>query len=244
MTSIETKGKSVDEAIFNGLNQLGVGIDEVDIDIIHEGSRGFFGLGKNAVVRLTIKEEEPEETFSPAVEAIIDNEIPAAEMIVPPAELDEEEPGLRMEAREFLENVFSRMGVVASCKVKPLSENHMLEVNIEGKDTAALIGRRGETLDALQYLTGLVINRHEDEYIRVVLDAENYREKREETLQKLARRLANNVIRYGKPVRLEPMNPYERRILHATLQDNPKVETYSEGTDPYRRVVIRRKRRS
>lgn len=164
-------------------------------------------------------------------------------MIEPPAE-EELEPGLRLEVKQFLDGVFSRMGIVASCKVKSLAENNVLEVDIEGPDTAALIGRRGDTLDALQYLTGLVINRHEDEYIRVLLNAENYREKREETLRKLARRLANNVIRYGKPVRLEPMNPYERRVLHSTLQNNPKVETYSEGTDPYRRVVIRRKKKS
>ena len=105
-----------------------------------------------------------------------------------------------------------------------------------------MIGRRGDTLDALQYLTGLAVNKGKDDYKKIMLDAENYREKREHTLEKLAKRLANTVSKTGKPITLEPMNPYERRILHATLQSNPRVETISEGEEPYRRVVIRRKR--
>lgn len=211
MNSLEAKGKTVDEAIFNGLNKLGVGIDEVEIDIIHEGSKGLFGFGRNAVVRLTIKENEPV--------------IAAAG-----------------EPEEFLNGLFEMMKIDASCTATPGADN-TVAIEITGKDTAVLIGRRGDTLDALQYLTGLVINRGKSDYCKVMLDAENYRQKREVTLEKLARRLASNVAKSGKPVTLEPMNPYERRILHATLQSNPRVETHSEGEEPYRRVVIRRKRR-
>ena len=206
MTVLEAKGKTVDEAIFNGLNEMGLGIDEVDIEILQEGTKGFFGLGKSAIVRLTEKEK-------------VTNDKPV----------------------EFLNGLFEKMKVDASCEEKD-SDDKTVKIEISGKDTTILIGRRGETLDALQYLTGLVINRERDEYLKVMLDAENYRQKREETLEKLARRLASNVIKSGKTVTLEPMNPYERRILHATLQSNNRVETYSEGEEPYRRVVIKKKR--
>lgn len=112
-------------------------------------------------------------------------------------------------------------------------------VDIEGKDSGTIIGKRGQTLDALQYLTSLVVNKNEGKkYIRVVVDAENYRAKRERTLTQLAERLANKVIRTKKSVRLEPMNPYERKVIHATLQANPYVTTRSEGDEPYRRVII------
>lgn len=206
MTSFESKGKTVDEAIFNGLNEMGLSLDEVDIEIVHEGSKGLFGIGKSAVVVLNKKEKE----------------VPSAE--------------------RFLNGLFEIMKVEASCSILSQDEKET-HLDITGKDTAVLIGRRGDTLDALQYLTGLVINRGKEDYNKVMLDAENYREKREGTLVKLAKRLANTVSKTGKPITLEPMNPYERRILHATLQGNPRVTTYSEGEEPYRRVTIRRKKR-
>ncbi len=208
MASVEAKGKTVDEAIFNGLNELGLAIDEVEIDIIHEGNKGLFGIGKSALVRLTEKEKE--------------------------------QPGGSM-PEVFLNELFQKMKIDAVCKAAE-ADDKIVKIQIEGKDTAVLIGRRGDTLDALQYLTGLVVNRDKSEYQKVMMDAENYRKKREQTLEKLARRLANNVVKSGKPVTLEPMNPYERRILHATLQSNPRVETYSEGEEPYRRVIIKKKR--
>ena len=229
MESIEAKGKSVDEAIFNGLQQMGLGIDEVEIEILHEGSKGLFGLGKSALVRLTQKgEEQPKQSSrtEPTAAAEVKVVTPAADSA----------------PQDFLNGLFELMKIDANCFASDMDEK-TVKVEISGKDTAVLIGRRGDTLDALQYLTGLVINRGREDYKKVMLDAENYRHKREVTLEKLARRLANNVIKSGKPVTLEPMNPYERRILHATLQPNPKVETYSEGEEPYRRVVIKRKRR-
>ena len=209
MDFVEAKGKTVDEAIFKGLEQMGLSLDEVEIEIVHEGGKGIFGLGKNAVVHLAKKQPVQAEKGAPEA---------------------------------FLSGLFERMGVEAECAAVEEDEK-ALKIEITGKDTAVLIGRRGDTLDALQYLTGLAVNKGREDYKKIMLDAENYREKRERTLEKLAKRLANTVAKTGKPITLEPMKPYERRILHATLQNHPRVETVSEGEEPYRRVVIRRKRR-
>ena len=144
------------------------------------------------------------------------------------------------DAESFLNGLFERMDITATASAEETEEN--ISVNITGDSTGVLIGRRGETLDALQYLTSLVINKGKEEYTRVFVDTENYRKKREETLVRLATRIAAKVEKTGKRVVLEPMNPYERRVLHATLQKNPRVETISEGEEPYRRVIIKRKK--
>lgn len=141
-------------------------------------------------------------------------------------------------ARNFLEQVLNAMGINASINIAYDKENQMLEINLEGEDMGTLIGKRGQTLDSLQYLVSLVINKNTDNYIKVKLDTENYRERRKETLENLARNIANKVKRTRKSVTLEPMNPYERRIIHSALQNDKYVETYSEGEDPYRKVVI------
>ncbi len=251
--SIEAKGKSVDEAIFNGLNELGLGIDEVEIEILHEGSKGLFGIGKNALVRLT--EKSADEIMADAPPMTEEQERPArpprrererAERSErpqqPPREYEKKVPvETDGKAEAFLNGLFERMRLDANAFAYEVDGKSM-KMEIEGKDTAVIIGRRGDTLDAVQYLTGLVVNRGKEDYTKIMLDAENYRSKREATLQKLAKRLASNVVKTGKPVTLEPMNPYERRILHATLQSNNRVETYSEGEEPYRRVIIRKKR--
>ena len=201
--SIEVKGKTLDEAIFTGLTELGLGIDQVTYEIIKENSKGIFGLGRSVIIRMT------------------------------------EKRSAAGDAEEFLGGLFKLMGTPA---VAEATENEdSISVEITGDSTGVLIGRRGETLDALQYLTGLVVNKDKEDYKRVSIDTENYRQKREETLVKLANRIAGKVTKTGKRVVLEPMNPYERRILHATLQNNPKVETVSEGEEPYRRVVVKRK---
>lgn len=139
-------------------------------------------------------------------------------------------------AKAFLLSVFEKMKVNANVDVQEDDDSLLLKVS--GKDIGIVIGRRGETLDSLQYLTSLVINKGHESYKRVVIDIENYRQKREETLVKLANRLAERVTRYKKNVTLEPMNPYERRIIHSTLQNNKYVETYSVGDEPNRKVVI------
>jgi spoIIIJ-associated protein len=141
------------------------------------------------------------------------------------------------EAKTFLRDVLDSMGVKAEIRIK--EDNDTIKISLTGPDMGILIGYRGETLDSLQYLVSLVINKgHETSYKRVVLDTENYRSKREETLKRLAQKVANTVRRTGKIIRLEPMNPYERRIIHSALQDDRYVQTFSEGEEPYRRVVI------
>jgi spoIIIJ-associated protein len=136
----------------------------------------------------------------------------------------------------FLKDVLDKMNVEVEIDATEDEESVMLKIT--GKDSGIIIGRRGETLDALQYLTSLVINKQTEDYKRVTIDIENYRQKREETLVKLADRLADRVVRYRKSVTLEPMNPYERRIIHSTLQNNRMVETHSVGEEPNRKVVI------
>lgn len=203
LKTLTIKGKTVDEAIANGLREMGLSIDEVTIEILQDGGRGFLGFGKNAMVKLTQKETDGG-------------------------------------AEAFLKKLFSYMNVDANAIIE--ENNGVLNIELTGDSTGVLIGRRGETLDAIQYLTSLVINKGAESYTRVLIDTENYRKKREETLIKLANRIAGKVARTGKRVVLEPMNPYERRVLHAALQNNNKVETVSEGEDPYRRVIIKKKR--
>lgn len=140
-------------------------------------------------------------------------------------------------AKEFLMNVLSKMNIEAEFEIQ--EDEEALFIKILGKDIGIIIGRRGETLDSLQYLTSLVVNKNREFYKRVTIDIENYRQKREDTLVKLSERLAERVIKYKKSVTLEPMNPYERRIIHSTLQNNKYVETFSVGEEPNRKVVIK-----
>jgi spoIIIJ-associated protein len=139
-------------------------------------------------------------------------------------------------AKNFLLDVFDKMDVDADVEAQEDEDSVLLKV--VGKDSGIIIGRRGETLDSLQYLASLVVNKGNCEYKRVVIDIENYRQKREETLVKLANRLADRVVKFRKSVTLEPMNPYERRIIHSTLQNNKYVKTFSVGDEPNRKVII------
>lgn len=139
-------------------------------------------------------------------------------------------------AKQFLSSIFDAMNLDVSIKAK--SEEDSLKVDLEGDSMGIIIGKRGDTLDSLQYLTSLVVNHENNDYIRLTIDTENYREKRQEALLSLAKRLAQKVARTGKKHTLEPMNPYERRIIHSSLQDNDQVTTFSVGEDPYRKVVI------
>ena len=141
-------------------------------------------------------------------------------------------------AKEFLDKVFAAMGIDANTEVNFDRENDNIEINVEGDEMGVLIGKRGQTLDSLQYLVSLVVNKNSENYIKVKLDTENYRARRKETLENLAKNIAFKVKRTRKPVSLEPMNPYERRIIHSALQNDKFVETYSEGEEPYRKVVI------
>lgn len=141
-------------------------------------------------------------------------------------------------ARDFLDSVFDKMGLDVNIEMLFNDEDNILSINMSGDKMGLLIGKRGQTLDSLQYLTSLVINKGSDEYIRVKLDTEDYRHRRKETLENLARNTASKVKRTHRAQSLEPMNPYERRIIHYALQDDDRVTTYSEGEDPYRHVVV------
>lgn len=145
------------------------------------------------------------------------------------------------EAQVFLENMLNFMNVQA--KIQVIEKENELRIELSGSDMGILIGYRGETLDSLQYLTSLVVNKgHNFDYKRVIIDTENYREKREETLKRLAKRIADKVRNSGRMIKLEPMNPYERRIIHSALQDESDIETFSEGEEPFRRVVVNLKK--
>ena len=203
MKTIEMTGKTVDEALKNALDELKLTKENVDVEIIDEGSKGLFNLigAKPAKVRVTKKPDS------------IDN------------------------AKKFLTDVLNSMNIKADINIK--EENDVVNINLCGDKMGLVIGYRGETLDSLQYLVSLVINKnHENPYKRVVLDAENYRSKREETLVRVAQKTAYKVRKSKRPYKLEPMNPYERRIIHSALQEYNDINTYSEGEEPFRRIVI------
>ena len=184
------------------------------------------GGGENAGEAQPREEaEEPNVVLAPVLEH---------EPFVPTPEEEQSDEAKR--AREFLAGLTQRMGVPVEIQLQQTDEQ--LRMQMAGEGMSLLIGRRGETLDALQYLTSLNINRGRDEYLRVNIDTENYRAKREEALRKLAVRMAGRAKKSGRRVTLEPMNPYERRILHSALQNDPDVTTHSEGEEPYRRVII------
>ena len=331
MKSIESSGKTVEDAVRAGLQQLGCDAADVTIDVLEAGRPGLFGMfGKLAKVRLTLKENDldfempslsldsqktrapkPEKKAEPkkaekteapapknaeapaaaprkaekteAPEAAKAEEAPAAEAHAaeapaaeaPAAEApvaeapraprrsrsNRAEKAERAESRpekkndepfvpsdpetlseagriayDFLKNVTEKMGVQVAIRVTEEADH--LSVAMMGDTLGILIGRRGDTLDALQYLVSLQVNKNREGYMRVSLDTENYRAKREEALTRLAQRMAARARKTGRKVTLEPMNPYERRVLHSALQNNPYVTTHSEGEEPYRRVVI------
>lgn len=140
--------------------------------------------------------------------------------------------------REFLENVFSAMNMEVTIDIKKAEDDKVYEVELSGKEMGLLIGKRGQTLDSLQYLTNLAVNKHSDGYIKVKLDTEDYRQRRKDTLENLAKNIAYKVKRTKRPVSLEPMNPFERRVIHSALQGDRYEETHSEGEEPFRHVVV------
>ena len=281
MRSIESSGRSIDEAIFNGLNELEVSIDGVEIEIIQQESKGILGIGAR-LAKVRLIEREPEEIVIPAYlnekpreprerrdrrddrrdRGPVRQDRPACEgqdrpqrrerrddrnerrdKPLTPAVTYTLEEAQDNQAANFLAGLISRMGVDGQVLANVSEEG--VRLCVDTAHMGVLIGHRGETLDAMQYLTSLCVNRNrkEEGYSRITLDTEGYREKREETLSRLARKIASQVKASGRPKVLEPMNPYERRILHATLQSNPYVTTHSEGEEPNRRVVISLKQR-
>ena len=149
-----------------------------------------------------------------------------------------EKLSLEDNAKKFLNDVFAAMNMIVVVEIKYDEENKEMDVDLSGDDMGVLIGKRGQTLDSLQYLVSLVVNKESEDYIRVKVDTENYRERRKETLENLAKNVAYKVKRTRRPVSLEPMNPYERRIIHSALQNDKYIATHSEGEEPFRKVVV------
>ena len=284
----EKWGVDVEEAVKLALMDLKCSRDEVEVTVLEQPSKGFFGIGsKLAKVRVEKKKTEEKEAADDiydeaAINAAKSVSESAAEQ--KPKEKFKDKPHTKdnnkrnrknknrnekksgehkrdlaesslnievvdksklqdveeHEALDFLKDITEKMGLNLGFRVK--AGDDVVYIEMDGKDSGTIIGKRGQTLDSIQYLTSLVINKDRDKYIKVVIDAENYRAKRQKTLEQLANRLAAKVVKTKKYVRLEPMNPYERKIIHATLQQNPDVSTRSEGEEPYRRVVIELKK--
>lgn len=218
MGKVIATGKTVKEAVESALQELGTTEDKVYVKVIEQPIRRLFGLmgKKDAVVEVELISEP----VNPTKEFININHVESIE-----------------EAKKLLYEVFKTMELTV--RIEELSTREHVMFNLVGRDLGILIGRRGQTLDSLQYIVNIVANkRNRDSRVRIVLDAENYRSRRKVTLERLAIKLADSVIRTGKEVVLEPMTPLERKIIHTKLQDHPKVDTFSIDEEPNRKVVI------
>ena len=293
---LEATGENRDAAIENALRQLGLDRDDVSVEVLDNGKKGFLGIGAPpARVRVPyeapdVAEKKPEPKPAPKAEkpapkpekpaqkpqklSITDEDdtprlVKAAPADFVPEKLEVERPRRERRPREerpitpsvpkerelipvseecmkkaeelatsFIFGLMEKMGVEGQVTVLPQVECDQLRLELSGPDMGPIIGRRGDTLDAIQYLGSLVLNNALDEHVRLSVDTENYREKRSESLERLARKMAMKVVKSHRSMTLEPMNPYERRIIHAALQDFNGVTTYSTGTEPNRRVVI------
>lgn len=267
MRTVRITAKTIEAAVAEGLEKLGISREEAVVHVVEQPSSGLFGLihKKMAVVDISAPDEEaPEDTIEeapaaeiPAEEAKEETpaEEPKAEEAAPEAEeapaeekkAEREEPTfdpeeqkkVAEEAKTFLAGVFAGMHLAVTMECRMTEERIM--INLVGDGLGILIGKHGQTLDALQYLTNLAAGKSFRHHYFILLDVENYRERRQDTLEALARRLAGKVKRTGEEIRLEPMAAGERRIIHLALQDDPAVSTDSEGEAPYRYVVIRPK---
>ncbi len=201
MEAKEFIGKSVENAVEEGIKQLGINREDAEIVVLEEPQKGFLGIGaKPAKISITVKKTDGQK------------------------------------AEDFIEGIFEIIGIPATTELK--EENGVITVNVITTNSSAVIGYRGEVLDAIQCLAGAVANKGKDDYLRLVVDCEGYRGKREETLKNLAEKLAAKAVRTGRKVSLEPMNPFERRVIHFALAENKEVKTVSEGKEPNRYISI------
>ena len=263
MDYIQVSAKTVEDAVLEAAMKLATTREHLEYEVIEKGSAGFLGFGaKPAVIKaraLTDEEIEKTEKQPEPVKEVVKQEVKKENKKEIKKEVKKEEPvkaqkaekaeepapvkkeavsGKEISAEDFLKDVFKAMDMVVEIKVTENKEEKTMDIELSGEDMGVLIGKRGQTLDSLQYLVSLVVNKYSDEYIRVKIDTENYRERRKETLENLARNIAYKVKRTRKTVSLEPMNPYERRVIHSALQNDRYVTTHSEGEEPYRRVVV------
>ena len=248
---LEKSGKTEDEALAAALRELGLDRDDVSVEIIERAKSGFLGIGASpAVVR--VEYDAPDEEESAPEQPVKAPEQPAkapeqpkkAEKPEKPAAAKEAAPaepkyteGVKAETESFLRGLLERMGVKAEIEITD-RENGGIMVNLSGPGMGAVIGRRGETLDAIQHLTNYAVNRGSDKRCHISVDAESYRAKREESLVHLAEKMAAKVVKYKRSMALEPMNSYERHVIHTALQNYEGVTTSSTGTEPNRRVVV------
>ena len=259
MDYIEVRAKTIDDAITDALVQLGVTSDQLDYEVIEKGSAGFLGINrKDAVIKARKKVVVPEKkevvTETVAVKKPEKKQTAPVEKkeSVPEKKVEKSDKKEKSEkaaapidyaplvenVKSFLAQVFQAMELEVEIITKVDEENRMIDVEFKGSEMGMLIGKRGQTLDSLQYLTNLAVNKQSDSYIKVKLDTEDYRKRRKETLENLARNIAYKVKRTKRPVSLEPMNPFERRVIHSALQNDKYVSTHSEGEEPYRHVVV------
>ncbi len=259
MDYIQVSAKTVEDAILEAAMKLATTREHLEWEVIDKGSNGFLGFGaRDAVIKaraLTEEEIEKAETAEvkeePVVEVKREIKKEVKKEVKPEIKKETAEqkpeaevvkkavvPGKEISAEEFLKDVFKAMDMTVDIQVTENKEEHTMDIELSGEEMGVLIGKRGQTLDSLQYLVSLVVNKYSEEYIRVKIDTENYRERRKETLENLARNIAYKVKRTRKTVTLEPMNPYERRVIHSALQNDRYVTTHSEGEEPYRRVVV------
>lgn len=265
---IEVSGKTEDAAIQTALSKLGLDRDDVSVEILERAKSGFLGIGSTqarvkvsyeapdeieAIKAAVPEKKETPESPKPAGRAKKPQEAPkpqrpapvkeaeaaphAPEAPAPAAAPRPEDGSVEEEILAFLEGLLQHMGATAAIRVEEKGEG-VYQVLLEGERLGMLIGHRGETLDAIQQLTSYTINRSRTKRVRIHLDAENYRAKREEALRRMANKVAEKVVRYRKNITLEPMNAYERHVVHEALQEVPDVVTYSTGTEPNRRTVV------
>lgn len=261
---IEVTGKNEDDAISKALTQLGLDRDDVSVEILERAKSGFLGIG-SVPAKIRVSYEVPDEEVKPAAQetfaSAVEEKKPSvleqkekktgfvpkqSETTAQPTsttcQTEPETPTATGEddtvqrITQFLNGLFQHMDVNATPEIT--REGDIYSVVLRGEDLGSLIGRRGETLDAIQQLTGYAINHGRSRRVRIHMDAENYRARREESLERLARKVAGKVIKYRRNVTLEPMNAYERHVIHTALQDYPGVSTYSTGVEPNRRTIV------
>lgn len=236
LKTLEKSGKTEEAAIAAALEELGLDRDDVSVEIVERAKSGFLGIGASpAVIRVQYEapDEETEQETAPA-----EAQAPAAEpevSVEPAAPADEPESYARI--RTFVSGLLEHMGIQAQIDITA-RDNGGVNVNLSGNGMGAVIGRRGETLDAIQHLTNYAVNRGSDKHMHISVDAESYRAKREESLVRLAEKMAAKAVKYKRSMALEPMNSYERHVIHTALQDYEGVTTSSTGTEPNRRVVV------
>ena len=233
---LEKSGRTMEDAIAAALAELGRSEEEISVEVLERAKSGFRGIGAQpALIRVSY--EVPDEPAAEKKEAPAPKKAEKKPEVKKPAPAPVDETGEFAAVRAFISGLMERMGVEAEIEISR-RDNGGINVNLSGSGMGAIIGRRGETLDAIQHLTNYVVNRDSDKHMHISVDAENYRAKREESLTKLAEKMAEKAIKYKRSMALEPMNSYERHVIHTALQNYEGVTTSSTGVEPNRRVVV------